>query len=108
MRTPLAPDKAMPLCSNVRILAAAIAIGLAWAGATSPSQAAAPGPEERIDRLIEAKLTEKGLHPNVPADDATFLRRIYLDLNGRIPTLEEADDFYGDSKEGRRGRLIGK
>lgn len=98
----------MPPSSNVRSLAAVFAIGLAWAGPAPDGQAATLSPEQRIDRLIEAKLTEKGLRPNLSVDDATFLRRIYLDLNGRIPTLEEAADFYADSQEGRRGRLIGK
>jgi hypothetical protein len=98
----------MPSRSNVRSLAAVFAIGLAWAGAAPNGQAETLGPEQRIDRLIEAKLTEKGLHPNPPVDDATFLRRIYLDLNGRIPTLEEAANFHADSREGRRGRLINK
>jgi hypothetical protein len=68
-----------------------------------PAEAAA-----RIDRLIDAKLAEKGIAPNSEVDDATFLRRVYLDLNGRIPLLEEAADFHADSEDGRRGRLIGK
>jgi len=61
---------------------------------------------ERLDLLIETQLTEKQVAPNPPIDDSTFLRRIHLDLVGRIPTLEEADAFLADSSPDRRGRLI--
>jgi hypothetical protein len=40
------------------------------------------------------------------ADDATFLRRIYLDLTGVIPTVEEAKAFLDDPAPDKRGQLI--
>lgn len=40
------------------------------------------------------------------ADDATFLRRVYLDLNGIIPTADEAKAFLDDSDPEKRAKLI--
>ena len=46
-----------------------------------------------IDQLVEDKLREKDQRPNDMASDEVFLRRIYLDIAGRIPTLKEAKEF---------------
>ena len=59
-----------------------------------------------IDRLVEADLAAHGVAPNPPLDDAGFLRRVYLDLVGRIPTEKEASDFLGSSATDRREALI--
>src|SRR5438477_4229859 len=42
-----------------------------------------------VDAFILAKLTEKHLKPNAPADKITLLRRVTLDLTGLPPTPEE-------------------
>ena len=59
----------------------------------------------RIDGLIEAKA-------NGPlaaqAGDAEFLRRVYLDFAGRIPSSEEARAFLADSDGAKREKLIDK
>jgi hypothetical protein len=60
----------------------------------------------RIDALLERHWQEKGLSPNAPASDEVFLRRVYLDVIGRIPTLEEARAFWADSGADKRARLI--
>lgn len=59
-----------------------------------------------IDRLVEKGLAANGLKPNAAIDDATFLRRSYLDIAGRIPTIEEAENFQGSTYENKRERLI--
>src|SRR5512147_3213942 len=41
-----------------------------------------------------------------PVDDATFLRRAYLDLTGRLPTIEAAQSFAKDSDPNKRQKLI--
>jgi hypothetical protein len=46
-----------------------------------------------IDRFIDAKLSEKGLHRSSPADPTAWLRRVTFDLTGLPPTPEETDDF---------------
>lgn len=57
----------------------------------------------RIDRAIEAAFV--GI-PGAVADDGTFLRRIYLDLTGRIPTALEARAFLGDPAPDKRAKAI--
>ncbi|HRQ88589.1 MAG TPA: DUF1549 domain-containing protein, partial [Bacteroidia bacterium] len=60
----------------------------------------------KIDQLVEDMLAKQGQKPNADIDDATFLRRAYLDIVGRVPTIEEAEDFREADPAGRRSRLI--
>ncbi|MEM1119953.1 MAG: PSD1 and planctomycete cytochrome C domain-containing protein [Bacteroidota bacterium] len=50
-------------------------------------------PKHEIDQFVIEKLYEKGLMPNVRADKSTLIRRVYLDLIGIPPTLEQAAAF---------------
>lgn len=61
---------------------------------------------KQIDQLVEAKLKENSQKRNPEVDDATFLRRIYLDVVGRIPTLEETKKFLASRKPNKRALLI--
>ena len=57
----------------------------------------------RVDALIDAR--HKGpVAP--PADDADFLRRVYLDFTGRIPTASETRSFLDDPSSEKRNALI--
>jgi hypothetical protein len=49
--------------------------------------------DRSIDDFIESKLAEVDLQRNPPADPATLVRRIYLDLTGLPPGLDEVADF---------------
>ena len=60
----------------------------------------------KVDQLVEAGLKKEGIQPNADIDDATFLRRAYLNIAGRIPTIEEAENFNGSTYEHKRERLI--
>jgi hypothetical protein len=60
----------------------------------------------RIDELVETQLKKQGLEANAEISDAVFLRRVYLDIAGRIPTIEEAEKFHGETYENKRERLI--
>ncbi len=59
---------------------------------------------EQIDRLIEARTQD--LTFGATAADSEFLRRIYLDLAGRIPSAEEARRFLADTSPLKRTSLI--
>lgn len=49
-----------------------------------------------IDRFIYAKLAERGLQPNAPADRRTLIRRLSYDLTGLPPTPQEVEAFVAD------------
>src|SRR5688500_1305772 len=59
-----------------------------------------------IDARIEAAWQREKLTPAPLTTDAEFLRRIYLDLVGSIPTHEQAARFLDDQSADKRTRLI--
>ena len=60
----------------------------------------------RIDAIIQLDLKKHEIRPNPPASDFQFVRRVYLDAIGRIPTDQELASFYDDKRKDRRARLI--
>ena len=58
---------------------------------------------ERIDRMIEA---DQFTPLATPAGDADFLRRVYLDLIGRVPSVSEARAFLADAAANKRAAVI--
>ena len=58
----------------------------------------------RIDSLIAAK--EAGTLLGPACDDATFVRRLYLDLAGRVPSRQESAEFLDNVAADKRTRLI--
>jgi hypothetical protein len=61
---------------------------------------------KHIDQAIDARLRAEKITPSPNADDAEFLRRVYLDITGRIPTAEQAAAFLGNHDANKRARLI--
>jgi len=59
-----------------------------------------------IDGLVWKKLASLGVIPSQPADDAKFMRRVYLDIIGRVPTTTEARRFLDDSDPQKREYLV--
>lgn len=66
----------------------------------------ASGVAKRIDIFVEKKLREVKVTAAPRADDAEFLRRVHLDLTGRLPTLEKAAAFLDGKEPERRAKLI--
>lgn len=60
----------------------------------------------QIDHLIGSTLVAKGLKFNAPASDEQFLRRVYLDAVGRVPTADEASAFLANAAPDKRAKLI--
>lgn len=58
-----------------------------------------------IDKLLSDKYLKLGLTPSSPASDSTFLRRIYLDLIGRLPTPEESRAWLADTAPDKKEKL---
>jgi Protein of unknown function (DUF1549)/Protein of unknown function (DUF1553) len=59
-----------------------------------------------IDRLIDSALSQRGIKIQPRASDEVFLRRVYLGVVGRIPTVKEANDFIASQKIDKREALI--
>jgi hypothetical protein len=69
----------------------------------------APGvPQARSkgDRLVFARLQELGIEPAGLCSDAVFVRRVYLDVIGTLPTLQETKRFLQDKSPNKRSVLI--
>lgn len=62
----------------------------------------------RIDMLVDGGLQKAGQKPNPLASDEQFVRRVYLDISGRIPTREEALEFISDTSVSKRAKVIDK
>ena len=59
-----------------------------------------------IDQYVIEKLQRLHIPASEPADDATFLRRVFLDVIGVIPTSSEARQFLNDRDPGKRTKLV--
>ena len=59
-----------------------------------------------IDAFVLARLEEKGLTLNKPADKLTLLRRATLDLTGLPPTVAEQDSFLADKSNEAYARVV--
>jgi hypothetical protein len=60
----------------------------------------------QIDKLVSANLEKQKLQATAPVTDEVFVRRIYLDIAGRIPSLKETNDFLADKATDKRAKLI--
>lgn len=65
-----------------------------------------PAPENFIDEHIFSQLKLMGLPPSGEVDDSTFLRRVTIDIAGRLPTIEETKSFLATSGADKRAKKI--
>jgi Protein of unknown function (DUF1549)/Protein of unknown function (DUF1553) len=65
-----------------------------------------PPSKNFVDDAVFAKLKTLGVPPSPVCDDATYLRRLSVDIAGRLPTLEESKAFLADQDPAKRDRAI--
>jgi hypothetical protein len=87
------------LLAPLALVSGALAAEQAWWDRVDPAKLApaSDSVESVIDRLIDAKLAYREVTPAPAAPRQTRLRRLVLDLNGRIPTLAEMDAFLAEA-----------
>jgi hypothetical protein len=67
---------------------------------------AMPPEKNFIDHHVLANLRQIGIPPSPICDDSTFLRRVSLDIGGRLPTLEETKTFLADRSPDKRDKAV--
>lgn len=60
----------------------------------------------QVDEMISRNHEENGIKPNPLSTDSIFLRRVYLEIVGRIPSYREARVFLDSKERAKRSRLI--
>ena len=63
-------------------------------------------PPNQIDQLVVARLKRLGIPPANICSEAVFVRRVYLDVIGTLPTAEEVRAFLEDRNPNKRSALI--
>jgi hypothetical protein len=84
---------------------------LAWGGVSLSEEPAGPADDvqrvaSEIDGLLVRSWEENGVTPTPPSSDAEFLRRVHLDLCGRIPPASDVRDFLSDESAGKRRQAV--
>ena len=70
------------------------------------AQASEFTPNNFIDELVLAKLKKLNIRPSALTTDEVFMRRVYLDTIGRLPTPNEIKAFLSDASPDKRSNLI--
>ena len=65
-----------------------------------------PESKNVVDQFVFEKLRSLGIPPSKVCDDPTFLRRVTLDIAGRLPTLAEVESFDADTSADKRSKLV--
>jgi len=68
--------------------------------------ASIPQPANFIDEAVFAKLKVLGIPPSAVCDDATFLRRVHVDVTGTLPSEQVTREFLADPSPDKREKLV--
>lgn len=77
-----------------------------WAGPLDDAAFASFVPENFVDERVLERLRRLRLPPSPRSDGVTFLRRVSLDLAGRLPTPEEVETFLGEADTSAARRRV--
>ena len=91
---------------TVVLAAAGARAGAGKAPASLFESSADPTPRGRLDEAVFRRLKKLGIQPAKVCTDAVFLRRVYLDAIGTLPTPAEARRFLADKSPHKRRALI--
>ena len=75
-------------------------------GQSLPNELISGSASDTVDAIIQQQLDDAGLEPQALIDDASFLRRLSLDVLGVIPPAELVAEFAADQRIDRRERLV--
>ena len=120
MRAPILADLRKAVLRDSRSLVMLLALAACDRGAPPPAlappvAAAVPPPapvrpalmsSADVDARLRAEWQKAGVTPTPPAGDATWLRRVWLDVAGTIPPPEVARRFLADTSADKRARMI--
>ena len=97
--------------------AIALTLALSTSGLAAPT-ASTPGADDdslnsyglkqvaEINRHVREGWQAAGVKPSKPATDAEWCRRVYLDLVGRVPTVDELQAYVSDRDADKRAKLV--
>jgi Protein of unknown function (DUF1553)/Protein of unknown function (DUF1549) len=95
--------------ANAPLLLTVLVFSFLLNGPAQPSpfeSPSVPTPANKIDELVFAKLQELNLKPAKVCSDPVFVRRVYLDTIGTLPTAAESQGFIRDRNPNKRAALI--
>jgi hypothetical protein len=97
-----------PFEMKALLLPIALWLGLLCAhAAPNPYESTvAPVTRGRVDELVFGRLKQLGIQPAQACSDAVFVRRVFLDVIGTLPTADEAKTFLTDKTPDKRRALI--
>ena len=106
---------------TLHVTGVALACGLLLSGVvlgqTAPASAKKEGstvstyglPQvERINQEIRQVWTDNQMAPSAPATDGEWCRRVYLDILGRIPSVQEMREFVANKETDKKAKLVVK
>lgn len=73
---------------------------------TLPDESSAQDNENIVDSLVRDRLKKEGLAPQHPASRAILIRRLYFDLIGLPPSMDEVDEFTSNPRDDAYERLV--
>lgn len=65
-----------------------------------------PPSKNFVDEFVFSNLKEIGIPPSTVCDDSTFIRRVTLDIAGRLPTAQEVTSFLASQDPSKRDQVI--
>ncbi len=91
-------------------LAALIAVGLTSIGLAQTAKVSTSGEVEsqvaQVDKLVERVWADYGLKPSREATEGEWCRRVFLDIIGRIPSVDELNEFVNSNDKDKKRVLV--